>query len=296
MRELPALYRGLAALHRAGVGWPEALATASDGRAPWAQARARVAAGRPLSEALAERLPGLDLALVRAGEASGRLEQTFEDLAERHDDERRRRGQRRAALAYPVLLAHVAALLLPIPDLAQGRVGIALVWALLPLLPVYALVLLSRFPARGDAPLPCRFPWTSRVEEQDAAVLGALGSLYDAGVPILEALPLAAAAGPRGRAAADLRRAVPRVREGLDLAGAWSALPRGVAHGLALAERAGSLGKECGAAAERLAFDVEMRRKRGAARLAPLLVLLLGLLVGARVVLFWKHAYGLALR
>jgi type IV pilus assembly protein PilC len=294
VRNLPTLYRGLASLHRAGVAWPEALATTVGDDPSFAVARAQVAGGRPLSEALGARLPGLDLALIRAGEASGRLEQAFEALARRHDDERRRRGQRRAALAYPFLLAHVAALMLPLPDLFQGHVGTALLWALLPLVPVYALLFVARWTPRNDEPLPYRFPWTSRVEEQDASALDALGNLYDAGVPLLEALPLARRAGPRGRAAMDLARAEGRVREGLDLAGAWRALPAGITVGLATAEKAGSLGAECRAAAERLAFDVDIRRQKSTARLGPVLVLVLGAIVGLRVILFWSAAYRMA--
>jgi type II secretory pathway component PulF len=291
VKDLATFYRGLASLHRAGISWSEALKTTAEDDPALAPARAQVAAGKPLSEALGSLLPGLDVALIRAGETSGRLEQAFEALSQRHDDERRRRGQRRVALAYPLLLAHVGALLLPLPDLMRGRPGQAVLWLLLPLLPIYALLLLSRWKPKGDGPLPHRFPWTNRVEEEDARALDALGSLYDAGVPILEALPLARRAGPRGRAASDLARAEGRVKDGLDLAGAWHALPRTVTAGLATAEKAGSLGAECRAAAERLAFDVEIRRKKLTARLGPVLVLVLGGIIGARVLLFWASAY-----
>lgn len=291
MADLASLYRGLAALHRAGVRWPEALATLGQQGADWARARARVASGQRLSEALVGTVPGLDVAFLAAGEAGGTLERAFEALAQRHDAEHRRRGQRRTALAYPVLVAHIAALLLPVPDLVQGRVGAALLWALLPLLPVYGLALLTRVTPSGTAPLPYRFPYTTRVDQADAQALEALGALYDAGVPLLEAIPLAAAAGPRGRAAADLGRGWARVRAGQDLAGAWTDLPPGIRHGLATAERTGNLGAECRAVAERLTFDVEMRLKRSQARLAPMLVLALGLIVGARVFAFYAAAF-----
>src|SRR5262245_26116076 len=82
VRDLAAIYRGLAAFHRAGAGWGEALASVADHDPAWARARTAVASGRALSEALAPLVPGLDLALVRAGETSGRLEQALEDLAE----------------------------------------------------------------------------------------------------------------------------------------------------------------------------------------------------------------------
>jgi general secretion pathway protein F len=288
---LATVYRGLAAFHRAGAGWSEALAAVATGDPAWREARAAVDAGRSFSDAMAPHVPGLDHALLRAGEVSGHLERSLEDLAERHAEEHRRRGQRRAALAYPFLLAHLGALLLPFPDLVRGQVGAALGWALLPLVPVYAVLLLGRLARRGAGPLPHRAPWTNTVEEHDASALDALGTLYDAGVPLLEALPLARAAGPRGRAAEDLARAESRVREGLDLAGAWRALPPPVSSGLVVAERTGSLGRECRAAAQKLAFDVEMRRTRTAARLGPLMVLVLGVIVGLRVIAFYASAF-----
>ncbi len=291
MPNLAPVYRGLAALHRAGVGWPEALDAVTVAGPGWAAARARLAAGEPLSAALHGVVPGLDLAFVAAGEAGGNLETALETLAQRHEEEHRRRGQRRTALAYPVLVAHIAALLLPIPDLAQGRLLAAAFWAVLPLLPVYGLLLLRPLGAAGSGPLPHRFPHTDRVELADAQALEALGALYDAGVPLLQALPLAAAAGPRGRAAADLARAAERVRAGHDLAGAWRELPPGLSAGLVNAERAGALGRECRAVAERLSFDVEMRTRRRTARLAPLLVLALGAIVGLRVIAFYAAAF-----
>jgi type IV pilus assembly protein PilC len=290
VRDLAAAYRGLAAFHRAGAGWGQAFDAVAAGDPAWADARRAVGAGRTFSEALAPHVPGLDLALLRAGEASGRLEQSLEDLAARHTDEHRRKGQRRSVLAYPFLLAHLAALMLPFPDLVRRNYGAALLWALLPLIPVYGFVLLGRWAARGEGRLPHRFPWTNTVEEHDALALDALGTLYDAGVPLLEALPLARNAGPRGRAAEDLARAEARVREGQDLAGAWSAVPGTLSGGLTIAERTGSLGKECRAAAARLAFDVEMRRKRTAARLGPILILVLGAIVGLRVIGFYASA------
>jgi type II secretory pathway component PulF len=294
VRDLASVYRGLAAFHRAGAGWAEALAALPETDPAWALARTAVQSGSSLADALAPHVPGLDVALLRAGETSGRLEQALEDLAERHTLAHRRRGQRRAALAYPFLLAHVAALLLPLPDLVGRQYAAALLWALVPLVPVYGLLFLGRLAAGGTGPLPHRLPWTNTVEEHDAQALDALGALYDAGVPLLEALPLAREAGPRGRAAADFLRGEARVQAGQDLAGAWQALPRETTAGLVIAERTGSLGGELAAAAQRLAFDVEMRRKRTAARLGPLLVLVLGGIVALRVFGFYASYFRMA--
>jgi type II secretory pathway component PulF len=279
MADLAGTYRSLAALHRAGLTWPAALEQVPAPDETWHAARRRVSEGAPLSDALGDAVAPLDLALLRAGEARGALDEALEGLASRHEEARRRRGALRAALAYPVLVAHLAALLLGVPDLIAGRPLAALGWVLLLLVPVH--VVLWRLRRSGAA-----------AAEHDAWALDALGALHDAGVPLSEALPLARAAGPGGRVAADLADATTRVARGLDLAGCWRETPPEAAAALRNAERAGALGRECRAWAERWLFDLEMRRKATAARLAPLMVLGVGAIVGVRVISFYAGIYG----
>lgn len=287
MTGLPTLYRALAALHRAGVGWHEALATAAPGQGT---ARERLAAGATLPEALAGEVPPLDVALLRAAEAGGSYERVLEQLALRHEDEHRARGRRRAALAYPLTVAHVAALLMPIPDLVAGDLSGAVGWALAALAPIYLFVAWSRRQPTAARPLPARFPFTARVLEMDARALAALGALYDAGVPLREALPLAREAGTHGRVARDLARAEVLVEQGAPLAGAWQDAPADLRVGLTSAERAGALGRECLAASERLVLDADLWRQRTLGRAVPLVMLALGVLVGARVLSFYAAA------
>jgi len=292
--DLASTYRSLAALHRAGIAWPAALASAAPSSAPWALARTRVEEGEPLSSALRGAVEPIDLALLRAGEAGGSLEGALEALSRRHEEAHRDRGRRRAALAYPLMLAHIAALLLPLPDLMQRRLGSALMWFLLPLVPLYGFWFYARRRPTPDRPLPYRFPFSARVEEQDAEALEALGTLYDAGVPLGEALPLARAAGPHGRVGRDLLRAEGHVTRGEPLAAAWRDAPATLAAGLRTGELTGSLGRECRAASERLREDAALRRTRTLARALPLIMLGIGLIVGARVISFYAAALGRA--
>lgn len=287
MASLPTLYRALWALHRAGVGWREAFATAAPERAA---ARQRLEAGGSLPEALAGEVPPLDVALLRAAEAGGTYERVLEQLAQRHEDEHRARGKRRAALAYPLTVAHVAALLMPIPDLVAGDLAAALGWVLAALAPIYVAIAWSRRQPTATRPLPARFPFTARVLEMDARALAALGALYDAGVPLREALPLAREAGTHGRVARDLQRAEALVAGGAPLAGAWQEVPDDLRVGLCSAERAGALGRECLSSAQRLALDAELWRQRTLGRAVPLVMLALGVLVGARVISFYAGA------
>jgi type II secretory pathway component PulF len=297
VKDAAGLYRALASLHRAGVAWPQAVRHAARGAPRWSSVADAVERGSSLADAVGGVVDPLDEALIRAGEADGSLESTFQALAERHETTRRQRRARTTALVYPVLVAHVAALLLPLPDLVQGRVGAALSWALGVLVPLHVGLLWMR---RADRRLARRVP-TGRppeprgtraaIEEADARALDALGRLYDAGVPLGDAIGLAMRAGWGGRAAADLGDARDRVARGEDLAGAWTRLPRDLATRLDGAERAGELGAAARQAASDLAFDAATRRERFARVLPVVVILLLGAVIAWRVLTFYAGVY-----
>jgi type II secretory pathway component PulF len=294
------LFRSLASLHRAGVAWPEALASAAGSKPALRGVRDAVGRGAPLSEAFAPVVDPLDLALLRAGETTGGLEAALDRIADRHEAARAERSARLGALAYPVLIAHVAALLLPLPDLIQGRVLPAFGWSAAVLVPLYAL-LFSLRPGRrlrsADAHpgvrMPrARGPGRGAVEEADARALTALADLTEGGVMPGEALPLAVAAGSGGRVAWDLYRAVAAVRDGQPLASAWKATPPEHREALKVAEQAGELGPAARRLAARLRDDVAWRRKRLAALLPVVVILFVGALVGWRVISFYSQVYG----
>jgi type II secretory pathway component PulF len=284
--DLASLYRGLAALHRAGIPWPEAVRTASGGDPRFAPVADALGRGTDPATAFAPVLDPLDVARLRAGSQGGALDRVLSEMAQDHESEARRRRERRAAAAYPVLLAHVAAVLLAVPDVLAGRPLQGLLWTVAVLSPVYVLAWLSRHR------LVAWGPWRSALEEADARALEALGHLHDAGVPLPETLDLASRAGAGGRVAHDLERARLRVARGQDLAGAWSEIPPGLALRLSTGERAGALGDAARGAASELRFAVEMRRKRLAAVLPPLLILAVGLVIAWRVISFWSGLYG----
>jgi len=133
------------------------------------------------------------------------------------------------------------------------------------------------------------------VEEADAKTLAALGWLHEAGVPPLEAIPLAAVAGAGGRASADLGDAVREVGAGRPIEGAWTRVPSEIRSALATGERTGTLGAACARTAASLEESASHRRTIFMERLKPILIVVLGLFVGIRVVLFYADAYKTAM-
>jgi general secretion pathway protein F len=292
---LAAVYRNLARLHGAGLGWPEAIDAATGGDGRWAAVRDATARGVGVGDAFAPVVPPLDLAGLRAGEASGRMEAILDALAARHEEDERRRRARWTALAYPVFVAHLAAVLMAFPDLFQGRLLAAVLWAAAVLLPVYgffALATASRRAAeRGPDDVPAAWTrllrTTAAVEDADARALHALGWLHDAGVPPLSSVPLARRAGAGGRVAEDLSRVEAAVRAGRPMHEGWSATPTVARSRLTTGEETGTFSAACFHAARDFEEAAATRRERFAALLKPVSIVVIGGIVGARVIAFY---------
>lgn len=150
--------------------------------------------------------PPFDLALIEAGERSGRLDDAFDTLARHH---RHRADSIRRMLnssAYPLLILHVAVFIIPLPAMvAGGSFGAYLMKSVGVLLFVYALVGLVAWSAAGHRGVT----WRSVLERftlkvpvlgyaRSALALsrlaGALEALLSAGVLITEGWPMAARA------------------------------------------------------------------------------------------------------
>src|SRR5262245_7586127 len=162
---LAATYRSLGHLHGAGIGWPEAVEKATAGDPRFDGVADALRGGEPVVTAFSGVLPPIDVAAIRAGEASGNLEKTLMSLASRHDQEDALERDRSAATAYPIFVAHLAAILMPIPDLAQGNYRSAIGWAAVVLVPFYAWVAyrIAAKRALGSLPAGARPPTWARL-------------------------------------------------------------------------------------------------------------------------------------
>jgi type IV pilus assembly protein PilC len=218
-------YRQLGQYASAGIGVVQALdqlqrqPPAASYRKPVQRVLSRLAQGLPLTDSLAGEprwLPHFDLALIQAGEMSGRLDACFRLLAEHYSDRARLMRQMVSDLMYPAFVLHLAVFLFPFPDFfASGNLTPYLLKTLGLLFPLYGLIAALVYAAQGRhgeswraavervlAPVPVL--GTGRRFLALARLAAALEALLSAGVTIIEAWELAAAAS--GSPA--LRRAV----------------------------------------------------------------------------------------
>jgi type IV pilus assembly protein PilC len=218
-------YHQLGQLTAAGLGLVPALAQLKRNppggsyREPIRRLLDDLAGGCTLTESvqrLGSWLPAFDIALLHAGEHSGRLDACFRLLADYYADRARIARQIAADLAYPVCLFHLAIFIFPFAEFFQsGNLVKYLAQTVGVLLPIYAVVIgliVAAQSRHGEMwrgwfervvhPIPVL--GTARRYLALSRLAAALEGLVSAGVTIVEAWGLAAAAS--GSPA--LRRAV----------------------------------------------------------------------------------------
>ena len=208
------LYHQLAQFTSAGIGILTTLEQlqrsppARSFRAPLRDVATRLGQGCTLAESLraAAWLPEFDLSLIDAGERSGRLDACFRLLAEYYNDRARVARQVIGDLAYPAFLLHFAVFILPFAEFFNsGNMAVYLVKTFGVLLPMYTLVVALVYAGqskhgetwRGMVEMflrPVPLLGTARHYLTLARLAAALESLIAAGVTIIEAWEMAAAA------------------------------------------------------------------------------------------------------
>jgi type II secretory pathway component PulF len=230
-------YQQFAQLTSAGVRVIESLEMIRRGppslsyRRPLGHLLERLKQGCTLTESLRSLgrwLPVFDLALISAGEHSGRLDAVCRLLANYYEDKARLLRQMIADLMYPLFIFHFAIFLFPAINLFSG--GGSWVGYLLKtfgvLIPIYLLVFLLVYAAQGRHGQG----WRSFMEAmlRPVPVLGkarhflslsrlaaALEALINAGVTIIEAWDMAAAASGSPAIQRAVQRWKPLVQEGM---------------------------------------------------------------------------------
>jgi type II secretory pathway component PulF len=177
-------------------------------------------------QSMGQWMPSFDLALIEAGEQSGRLDACFKLLALHYQDKARMVKQAISDLMHPLITLHVAVSLLPFIEFFRTGNAIRFFLTVFAMLaPLYALVFFIIFACQGRHgekwraimervfhPVPVL--GTARRDLALSRLAAALEALLNAGVPIIGAWELAASAS--GSPA--LRRTVqewrPRLEQG----------------------------------------------------------------------------------
>ncbi len=303
-------YHQLAQCTSAGLGVIRALEQikasppARSFREPLQRLLDELAKGATLAESLQLLgwLPAFDLALVEAGERSGRLDACFRLLADYYNDRATLARQVIADLIYPVALFHMAVFIFPFAQFfLSGNLPAYLAKTFGVLIPIYLLAGLAIYATQGKH----GEKWRARIESllRRIPMLGtarhylalsrlaaALEALNSAGVNVLAAWDLAAAAS--GSPA--LRRAVqawkPRVAAGQmpsEAVRACPLFPEMFANLYASGEVSGKLDDSL-RHLHRVYNEDGARKLHAFAQWTPRLVyLLVALMIAFKVVQFW---------
>ena len=263
----------------------------------------RVAGGEPLATAMAghsDRFTAEEIALVEAGEASGRLDQALDKLAGLHEQNRSARRQLWSQAAYPLLLLHLAAAALPFARLSLAQRLTLSAWLirfLLILAPVYAgyfLLLRLRRRAGGRERLRKlveRLPGFGNAarHRRRAIFAGVMEAAYGAGIPMDRCILLAGSA-------AELRvtSAAKQVAEGNELSlslGSARVLPAGALARLATGEQAGELSAALQAIAREETEEASAIFERSLKLSGKALELFVALWIAYEVIRFYAKLY-----
>jgi type II secretory pathway component PulF len=305
------LYHQLAQLTNAGIGLLKALEiqrrsppTASF-RHPLTIIVDDLGQGATFSDAVKRTgawMSEFDAALIQAGEQSGRLPNCFELLAEHYSERSRLTKQMLSDSAYPFFLFHFAIFLGPFPELfATGKVGPYLAKTFGILIPVYAVVLVVLFVTREEHGERWRaqlervlqavpFLGSARRNMALARFCAALEALISAGVTIVEAWDLAAAASGSPFLKRQVARMKPLVLAGQTPAEALStttAFPETFVHLYSTGEISGKLDESLKRL--RKMFQEEASRKLAAFSkwLPKLVYFLVVIMIAWKVISFW---------
>jgi general secretion pathway protein F len=243
-QDLANLYLQLGRLEESGIPVHKAMTLIVQDGGETGQ-RARIALnylkrGKPLSEAGAKAglFIGLDVALVKVGEAGGTLAEVFRQLAKFYEEKARQMRQIKSHLFFPITILLLAIFIQPIPTLISGKMTIisylGATVGLIAQLGILAFIVLHlpRWFRHGflrpfgglwdkiQMNLPYLGRWTVRQSVCD--FIQALGLMLQAGLPILEALPKAYEVIENTILRKQLQKITPRLRAGDSFADAFS--------------------------------------------------------------------------
>jgi type II secretory pathway component PulF len=310
-------YHQLAQLTSAGIGLPRALEQiqrhppARSFRRPIERLLQQIAAGNTFAEALKQTggwVPAFDIALIQAGEQSGRLPNCCEQISEHYRDRAQLVRTTLSVLAYPLFVLHFAILIFPLDRLTglvlRGETFGFLLQKLLVLGPLYGIVVLGVLASQGKAAGWRAFmerslhfiPILGRARRSlaIARLSSALEALINAGVNIIEAWDLATAASGSPALLRVVRAAKPQLAAGTtpaEMINASHEFPDEFAHMYNTGEVSGKLDESLERA--RVFFQEEGSRKlkQFVFGCTGLLILTIMLLVAWQIISFYMDYF-----
>ncbi|WP_446830390.1 type II secretion system F family protein [Candidatus Foliamicus sp.] len=290
-----------------------------------------VAAGSALSEAMQRQRKHFDsmhVSLVAAGESSGRLPELLASLAIWLERRERIRRKIASALSYPLAVLGIAVvvvglmLVYVVPEfermfasygaalppltrfvvaMSEGARGSGLAWAIAAGAVIGALAWARKRirGARGlEDRLKLRLPFIRGIVARAALArfMRTLATLLQAGLPAVEALNAAAGACGNRVYEQAMKRAGEELAAGQGLRAAMAyiaALPPGLARMMGVGEETGRLGEMCTHLADRYDEELQSAADRMGALLEPLLMTILGILIGGLVLAMYLPIFGM---
>lgn len=291
--------RSLATMMAAGLPIERCLQVLAQHDGAYQSVHDRVCQGQPLSQAMAASgaFPVLESALVEVGERSGCLDRVLEQLAETREKMDRAQRHLQSSLTYPLMLCALCllALVLAPPLVLQGQFELLRQSGQQPPWLTQMVIALSRGPvllllAAGlwwlrTRVQPMRLPVVrSLLLQQGAARLArSLAMTYRVGVPITQGLGLAVRASGAPWLEADLSRATSLLVQGEKMSAVvaqFSQLPPSFQALVAAGEECGKLDTTLDWVARFFESEFENRLEAVLSLLQPLLILVMGGLIG----------------
>lgn len=253
------------------------------------QVRDSISKGASLTESMGKHrhvFPTLDRMLVEAAEHSGSLGESFKMLSDWHEFVQKIVARMVMGLAYPFLILHAAAFILPAPDLILGSINIGqyLSSSFLVVIWLYVLLLIIGIRVyRPESSRLFRIPMdfvTLRIPVLGGAVyqlcisryMRAFGMLYKAGVPIAESVERATRAVGNESVAKLFRGSIATIRGGgMAYDGLSPRLPNEYRHLWQIGEESGELEKTVDKIAQ-ISADRSELHFRAFARGFPILI------------------------
>ncbi len=290
-----------------------------------------VAAGAALSESMkrhGRHFESLHVSLVAAGEGSGRLPELLASLATWLERRERIRRKMSSALSYPLAVLGIAIVVVglmlvyvvpefermfagygaELPPLTRAVVGLSgslresgPAWAAAAVAGTGVLIWMRRR-MRGardlEDRLKLRLPLIGGLFARAAMArfMRTLATLLEAGLPAVEALDAAAGACGNRVYEAVIRRTREEVAAGQGLRRAMTypaILPPALGRMMGVGEETGRLGEMCAHLAERYDEELQTAADRMGALLEPLLMTILGVLVGGLVLAMYLPIFGM---